>query len=398
MIASHRLPAPEETVAVRNGLQRMLSRITSGENFIPALDGLRFLAIFAVVLYHLAGYVATKSPATSLAAAKTSLVYAVLDKGNCGVQLFFIISGFILALPFVEHFLAAKKPVCLRKYYRRRVTRLVPPYVCNLLIAYAIQISTGHGTASGLWPSFLASVFYVHNLAIGGMSLINGVAWSLEIEVQFYVLAPLLAVLFAIPHKMVRRGLLLGIVVGLAAIKSVPEVARLFGGVWQGTIVWYLDFFLAGFLLADIYVADWNRVPARDSIWDLWGLAAWGLVLLTQFHEVGRHWLALPALVAYVSAFRGRILSYLFCQSCFVTIGGMCYTIYLYHFFVIAAVGRWTAPITVGNGFPINFAIQAALICPAVLVVSTVLFILFEKPFMRLGVSRRSAPVAAVVT
>jgi hypothetical protein len=136
MIASHRLPAPEETVAVRNGLQRMLSRITSGENFIPALDGLRFLAIFAVVLYHLAGYVATKSPATSLAAAKTSLVYAVLDKGNCGVQLFFIISGFILALPFVEHFLAAKKPVCLRKYYRRRVTRLVPPYVCNLLIAY----------------------------------------------------------------------------------------------------------------------------------------------------------------------------------------------------------------------------------------------------------------------
>jgi peptidoglycan/LPS O-acetylase OafA/YrhL len=377
-------------------LERALSRITSGGNFIPALDGLRFVAITSVVFYHLTGFLTATSPPTAQAAAKANLLYAVLDKGNCGVQLFFIISGFILALPFVEHFLAAGKPVDLQRYYQRRLTRLVPPYFCNLIIAYAIQVTAGHGTALVLLPSFLASLFYVHNLTLGGMSLINGVAWSLEIEVQFYILAPLLALVFLIQRKNARRALLLGMIVALTAGKSVAEAAGLVGGVWRGTIVWYLDCFLAGLLLADIFVAEWNRAPTRSGGCDLVGLAAWGLVLLTQFDDIGRHWLTLPALLAYLAAFRGRLFNRVFSNVWLVTIGGMCYTIYLYHFFLISAVGHWTRPLTEGFRFPLAFVVQALLICPVVLIACAFLFVLFEKPFMRLGVSRRPTAVLAV--
>ena len=381
--AVHRLVRP---------VWQALSRITSSGMFIPTLDGLRFVAIFSVVLYHLADSIAAKSPYISEYEVRRSALFGVLDKGSCGVQLFFIISGFILALPFAEHYLAGRPAVSLPKYYRRRVTRLVPPYMCNLVVALAIQVLAGRGTVQSLWPHFLASALYVHNLSYGEMSLINGVAWSLEVEVQFYILAPVMAKLFAISSTTVRRGSLLSAIVTLAAFKSWVVAAGGPSVFWHGTIVWFLDLFLAGFLLADLYVAAWNRNPARSWHGNLIGLAGWGLVLASQYDPLMANWMALPALAAYIAAFRGNLWNRLFSNPWCVVIGGMCYTIYLYHFFVIAAVERATLGLSAGTGFSGNFVLQAALICPVVLAISAVLFLLFEKPFMRPTALRGAQP------
>ncbi|HEY3964956.1 MAG TPA: acyltransferase, partial [Planctomycetaceae bacterium] len=369
-----------------------LSRITSSGMFIPTLDGLRFAAICSVVLYHLADSIAAKSPYLAEDELRSSLLFGVLDKGSCGVQLFFIISGFILALPFAEHCLAGRPSVSLPKYYRRRVTRLVPPYLCNLVVALAIQVLAGRGTVPSLWPHFLASAFYIHNLTYGEMSLINGVAWSLEVEVQFYILAPMMAKLFAISSTTVRRGSLLCAIVTLAAVKSCVVAAGGPSVFWHGTIVWFLEFFLTGFLLADLYVAAWNRSPARSWQGDLIGLTGWGLVLASQYDPVMANWMALPALAAYIGAFRGNFWHRLFSNPWYVAVGGMCYTIYLYHFFIIAAVERATLGLAAGTGFSANFVLQSALICPVVLVISAVLFLLFEKPFMKPAVRREAQP------
>lgn len=382
-------PAP----GLARAILRSLSRITSSGTLIPTLDGLRFLAIFAVVLYHLADSLQARSPFTSPAEARESSLFAVLHKGNCGVQLFFIISGFILALPFAEHCLAGRAPVSLPKYYRRRVTRLVPPYLCNLVVAYAIQVLAGHGTVASLWPNFVASTFYVHNLTYGEMSLINGVAWSLEVEVQFYILAPLMARIFTIPSALFRRGALLAAIGLLALAKSWAVAAGVSTAFWQGTIVWFLELFLAGFLLADLYVAAWKRNPVRSSSWDMIGLAAWGAVLALQFYPVAATWMALPALVAYIGTFRGHLLHRLFSNPWCVAIGGMCYTIYLYHFFIITAVQRGTLGLGLGHGFAANFCLQAALTCPVIVILSAVLFLLFEKPFMKSGTVRVVQPL-----
>lgn len=373
-------------------LRSVFSRVTSSGRFIPAVDGLRFVAILSVVLYHLNGFVLAKCPAITLSDAKGQWLQRVLDVGNCGVQLFFVISGFILGLPFAEHYLLGRRKPSLRQYFKRRVLRIEPPYVINLLIIYALKVLTTPAGALVLLPSLAASLCYANNLVFGEMSRVNGIAWSLEIEVQFYILAPFLAAVFAVPGQRLRRGGLVGGILLLIGVKMVfPGHLQPYAG---ATVVACLDYFLAGFLLADLYLANGGgvdqgepcpsrlRMSPRTLVWDVIGLVAWCAVVAVHFHERTQPLLPLAILLAYLGVFRGTLLQRCFSCPWIATIGGMCYTIYLYHFFIISAVGRWTIGCSLGRQHGSNLALQALLILPCVLVVSAVLFLLFEKPFM----------------
>src|SRR5215510_2337941 len=81
-----------------------LRRVTSSGRFILEIDGLRFVAILSVYLYRLNGYLLEKS-ASVASGLMTTRVVTLLSHGNNGVQLFFVISRFILGLPFAAHFL-----------------------------------------------------------------------------------------------------------------------------------------------------------------------------------------------------------------------------------------------------------------------------------------------------
>src|SRR5689334_17092779 len=91
-------------------------RITSSGRFIPQIDGLRFLAISSVFLYHVHGYLTVGA-----GYAEDGWWTRQLTTGHFGVQLFFGISGFILALPFASHHLRGAKRVSLRGYFLRRL-------------------------------------------------------------------------------------------------------------------------------------------------------------------------------------------------------------------------------------------------------------------------------------
>ena len=69
-----------------------LRRITSSGDYIPEIDGLRFVAILSVVLYHLYGFLPNSGAGLPLQPA--------VSHGYRGVNLFYVISGFVLALPF----------------------------------------------------------------------------------------------------------------------------------------------------------------------------------------------------------------------------------------------------------------------------------------------------------
>src|SRR5262245_56709348 len=94
------------------GLFARLSRISSSGRFIPEIDGLRFIAITSVFLYHLACFTVHKTKDVP-----QDPVYLVTSHGNFGVQLFFVISGFILSLPFAERRLEGREGVPLGRYY-----------------------------------------------------------------------------------------------------------------------------------------------------------------------------------------------------------------------------------------------------------------------------------------
>lgn len=368
-------PAPR---SVAGWILARLSRVTTSGRLVPEIDGLRFVAIMAVILCHAHAHFFPDDGADhGLLWDGVSKVTAV---GWYGVELFFVISGFILAIPFAERHLFGRPAVPLGKYFLRRLTRLEPPYVISLLV----YLFWAHDRAEihALLPHFFASMFYVHGLVYRAPSLLNHVTWSLEVEVQFYILAPLLCGVFAVRSTWLRRGILL---LGILASSTEQQFFR--NEFLQLTIVGSVRYFLAGLLLADFYLVDWKSSPRRAFAWDLVAVAAWSLVpamIRTPFHVLGlrgdMYLLPIAVLTAYVGAFRGRLFGRFFSNPWIVAVGGMCYTLYLYHNQFIWRMEQFLGAIHKENH--LRTAIQLAADMLGVIAVGAILFVLFEKPFM----------------
>src|SRR5262245_46021340 len=82
-------------------------RITTSGNYIPEIDGLRFIAIAAVIYYHCGMFVMLMN----------RRAVGQFELGARGVELFFVISGFVLAAPFVNQYRCAGPRVRLGKYF-----------------------------------------------------------------------------------------------------------------------------------------------------------------------------------------------------------------------------------------------------------------------------------------
>jgi peptidoglycan/LPS O-acetylase OafA/YrhL len=161
------------------------------------------------------------------------------------------------------------------------------------------------------------------------------------------------------------------------------------------TLLNYLPYFLVGFLLVELYLQEWKAQQVLCYHWDIVGLLA-GVVLIAATAALGgglptaegqQGWvlgLLQPAciLLACIGAFRGRLLSHLVQLRWLAAIGGMCYTIYLYHFFLISALGRFTLRVRIFQDYPANLLLQFCLVGGGTLLLCSALYLLFEKPFM----------------
>jgi peptidoglycan/LPS O-acetylase OafA/YrhL len=360
-------------------LPRLTRRTTSGR-FIAEIDGLRFVAIVLVVLFHLRGFVAAKSPVNWPAPPDTHPVAQATEIGHYGVQLFFIISGFVLALPFATRFLAGGARVSLRAYFMRRLTRLEPPYIIVMTLFFVALASRASSDVAVLGRHYLASLFYVHNAIYETGSLINVVAWSLEIEVQFYVLAPLLGLVFALRPVALRRGVIIAAMTTLALVQRefIDPTSRV--GL---SLLYHLQFFLAGFLLADVFLVNWKQRPTVHWSWDLVALVACLTMIASWAHPLAERLVfPLAAVVAYMGAFRGPVLRRALTNPWITVIGGMCYTIYLVHYPLISMLGSLTASVTATRDFGVNLLVQSLMVTPVLLVVSALYFALIERPCM----------------
>jgi peptidoglycan/LPS O-acetylase OafA/YrhL len=384
-------------------LARLSRRTTSGR-YLPEVDGLRFVAIMWVVLFHakvvftvLSGIRTLDGPFGNVPGIPpdTGLIGRLVDPGQFGVHIFFVVSGFVLALPFASHHLANGRPTSLRKYFARRLTRLEPPYLLALTLIFLVAVSGIAGTAaSGLGPDYLAGLGYLHSAIFGELNPINGPVWSLEIEVQFYILAPLLALLFTIPDRRTRRlamVLIAAIGAGAQAL-FVPGTGRL-----SLTVLGYLQFFMAGYLLADVFVWDWRERPAQHRAWDAIALLALGVFVLgfTGANVLMQAaFLPIVAFVLLVAAFRGPASRRVLTNRWVTTIGGMCYSIYLLHYPVLLILGTSARAWIPGTEIGILVLILAGV--PLVIGLSVAFFALIERPCMepgwpaRLGVRVRS--------
>ena len=230
-------------------LKTRLARDTTSGRFIPEIDGLRFIAIGSVIAYHIADFVRVKSGH----AWSDSAFSLFLSHGYFGVPLFFVISGFVISLPFVERLDAGKPPPSIKRYFLRRLTRLEPPYLVNLLLLFILLVTVKGMSGEALLPHLLASMTYMHNAIYNEFSSINFLSWSLEVEFQFYALAPLLVMLFRIKPTLLRRSVLLALILGFGLFSDTLGTSGLLPRL---ALLYYIGYFFAGFLLADVYVAD----------------------------------------------------------------------------------------------------------------------------------------------
>jgi peptidoglycan/LPS O-acetylase OafA/YrhL len=346
-----------------------LRRITTHGNWIPEIDGLRFVAIAATLLTHILSELVVRSGKFNPTQFHYNPLYLV-DRGNRGVLLFFAISGFILAQPFLRQHLQHGQTVSLRAFFKRRLTRLEPPYILSLLL-YAIAVAAYTHHIRPLLLPLLAHLVYVHNFTT--LDSINFVTWSLEVEVQFYILVPLLGYLYAIPSATLRRGTMAALILASTICQHKVE------GVASWSLPGQLQYFLVGFLLADLRA---NRTESTiHRWWDIISLAVW--VAIFAMPQNGWTYLLPPLiLIAYLGVFNGPISRRIFSTEWIALTGGMCYSFYLMHMLVVAMAFKLTKRFIIPSNFLLTYAIQLVLLGGCIYLFCTAYFVLIERPCM----------------
>ncbi len=160
---------------------------------VPELDGVRGLAILAVMLSHgvaMLGAVPRGVPGQTAAA----FVNAIFTPGWGGVDLFFTLSGFLITGILLR---TRARPTYFKSFYARRVVRIFPIYylflIFTLLVAKLSPTFAAHVPAS--WMERLSYFLYVQNWPVfwqswAGLGSLWGAYWSLAVEEQFYMVWP----------------------------------------------------------------------------------------------------------------------------------------------------------------------------------------------------------------
>jgi len=339
-----------------------LARRTTGGRYIPEADGLRFVAIMLVLLFHatLSIFAAVKGAPNVQPFGGADLQMKgwhvwdyVLNQGRYGVHLFFILSGFILGLPFVSG------TPSLRAYYKRRLTRLEPPYLVALTACFLLA-------PAGMGGHYLAGFFYAHTFVFRTINPVNGALWSLEVEILFYFLLPHLARVFSLSAKP-RRLILLG-----AIVVAEPLQRHFASPIEHFSLVGLFQFFLTGLLLADLYVNGWGE-KRKSVLWDVVGATSLGLFLFGG--KAGWFYPLLPLIGAGLlgATFLGVTTNRLLSNRYITTIGGMAYSIYLVHVPVMFVLGR---------AIPKNVFVFSTTLVLASIALGVLFYVLIEQPCM----------------
>jgi peptidoglycan/LPS O-acetylase OafA/YrhL len=350
-------------------------RITYSTAYLPAVDGLRFLAIFSVVvIMHISHYIDEKFFGNQMVQNRYWNNFII--EGGAGVPLFFMISGFILSLPFAQWRLNGAKKIDLKRYYLRRLTRLEPPYIIALIIFFIVHVWLLQTYSfKELLPRFFASAFYLHTIIYKEFSPILPVAWSLEVEVQFYLLAPLFFTIFLIKPAFLRRVLMLAIILSGAVY---------WFGIWaRPQLFMYLHFFFCGILATDLYVSN-KTLISSPRLGALIGIGVLAGFVFIPFIYIGGYLLKFLCMFLLLhTLLTNKTIEKLFSLKLIATIGGMCYSIYLLHFAIISFAGQFLIKSGINlNQYPF-IPLYYLLFIILVLVISSIYFLLIEKPFMR---------------
>ena len=225
--------------------------------------------------------------------------------------------------------------------------------------------------------------FYLHNIIYGTISPVNPVSWSLEIEIQFYLLVPLLVLIFLARHSSIRILLLFATVIFFIYLPSVFDFREYNLGF---SIFTYGHFFILGFLLTEFYLQ--GLLQQKFRIWDLIVFLSIALIIALKTDQVNLgsrlyNSMALSFLLSlfFIGGFKGLVANKILNHRIVTTIGGMCYTLYLLHFPVYFILTKAFADLYFEN-YLLIYLILLLTIFPISIISLSLIYLILEKPFM----------------
>jgi peptidoglycan/LPS O-acetylase OafA/YrhL len=394
-------PTSKSDIAAPGSAQQRPGSVGSGH--LPSLDGVRGLAILAVLLFH---FVAPTNPKGPVDAAVTWL----FSYGALGVDLFFILSGFLITGILYD---SRNDPAYFRNFYMRRVLRIFPLYYAVLVIVFfvvpAIPSLRGSEIAQLRSHQAWAWLYGVNvYLAIHGGWVLSYIEhfWSLAVEEQFYFVWPLMVWLLA-----ANRRVFLAFALATAIASFGGRIVASMAGVSPiVTIVltpFELDALAIGGFLAVYLRRPGAEVSARRAVVPL--IVAGIALLLLQFGlrhfaEFGNtvqslrsgafHLLLTALLLKALLAPGVSAWSRFFRSSPMVMLGKYSYGLYVYHHFFSYYFAKHGTDLILGAAIGSHMAalaIQAIGGIAASMAIAWLSYEYFEKYFLQF---KRFWPVA----
>jgi peptidoglycan/LPS O-acetylase OafA/YrhL len=237
---------------------------------IPSLDGLRALSIAIVILSH------TKSllPAPI---ANSGLFRYIIGGGLHGVQIFFVISGFLITTLLLREF-DRTCAVSFKRFYARRSLRIFPAFYTYFVVLAILWLA---GVIPEHWPTYLAAATYTFVYLPNPQGWYVVHAWSLSIEEQFYLLWPALLIFAHRRHKSIS----VAVAIAIAAIMPIARVLlyrTLLNPERAIVTSSSADTLIAGCLLALLsHRASWQQFHRRFlNAWTALGMLALGFIVI----------------------------------------------------------------------------------------------------------------------
>jgi exopolysaccharide production protein ExoZ len=351
-----------------------------GSDNVRSMEGLRGFAVFLVFLVH---YVTLINPWLPKQSDISSFAGALSMIGSTGVDLFFVLSGYLIYGSLIC------RPQPFRRFMARRVERIYPAFTA-VFMAYVV-LSFVLPTESKIPNSLTAGLIYLlqNFVLLPGLFPIepmNSVAWSLSYEMFYYLAIPLVITVFNL-----RRHAPMWRITFFAAIAvAIAFYCAAYGGPVR------LIMFVSGILLYEVIKSHFMKAPGGF----LGLLSLIGGLLVKLLPIQGSAGLALKVSVLFISFF-------VLCFSCFCQpnawlakafswapmrwLGNMSYSYYLVHGLALKAcflvLGTFLA---VGDHSPFLFWALLPVMFTLTLVPSAILFLAIEHPFSLTPTSRRA--------
>jgi len=326
----------------------------------PEIDGLRAIAVLAVVLYH----------------AELSLGgHKLLPGGFLGVDIFFVISGFLITSIILNE--VAQEKFSFASFYERRARRILPalfivmlvslPFAWQLLLPgelqdYASSILSSLLFGSNIW-FWLGDDYWAAESALRPFLH----TWSLSVEEQFYVLFPIIVLLiWRYARGALKPALITIFMVSLVLADFTSKTSLQTSFYWVTTRAWEL---MAGALIAKQGIdKGFVAQPRRDSI-----LSGLGLLIiiacLCYFDNSIRHpsvYTALPILATVLlirCTSSGGTVTRLLSNPLMVGVGLISYSLYLWHFPVFSFALHYYGDLTLSQkGINIGLSLLFAVL------------------------------------